>query len=251
MTTEQQTETQETPETSAEGTPPLTPATDAEASPQAKISAGLTLLDTETPGETETASEESTEKKGTPQADSRETVDTDLAAKERELQDLRDQVAADELTRQTEMLRRHETAIQRQDQDEVDSGEIEQSEANKRKSDRFTEQTAVKQRRTELDQHATIMAQANLVGRAMVAESLANEFSGVDGVEDLFKDVTLTNTAQMTLKAREINLAHEKGEFDKKRKGTQKTDSNIPSGSGSNVENMTASEKIRAGTRDM
>ena len=244
LTTQPQTETAvEEPKTAAEaGMEPMEPS-----QPGAETTAPTT--DTDLSGKDSGGTEPETKSEDEPRTYTQEEV-----AAIKKSGDERDAASKETIAKQAREfqireLQRIEAGHQTKDQADVDAGDITETEATQRREARITSiKTEIANAEAEQARN-TAMAEANYYARARTAEELATKY-GIDG-PTLFNEESLTSTAMMEIKARELSLDKREAAAEAGKKGDESFDSNLAGGGGSSIETMSADDKIRAGLKGL
>ena len=196
-------------------------------------------------GENQPAAPETDSATSTSPGVTAEFLQHQLSKKDETISALRDQAAQSALQAQIDALESENRNADIADSREVDSGEMSAEEAIQRSHQR---QDAAKEKAQSLQQQSlaqeaneTDYVNSALLARFSYAQEFAQEF-GVDA-DVLMGDKAITSPDEMRLKARELSLDNREAEAT----GTERFDSGQRGAISSDLENMSALEKVRAG----
>ena len=174
-----------------------------------------------------------------------EFLQQQLSKKDETISALRDQAASSALQAQIDALESENRNADIADSREVDSGEMSAEEAIQRSHERqdTTKEKVqgLEQQTQEQEANATDYVNSALLARFSYAQEFAKEF-GVDP-DALMDDKGITSPDEMKLKARELSLDSREANTT----GTERFDSGQRGATSSDLDNMSALEKVRSG----
>ena len=174
-----------------------------------------------------------------------EFLQQQLSKKDETISALRDQAASSALQAQIDSLESENRNADIVDSREVDSGEMSAEEAIQRSHERqdTTKEKVqgLEQQTQEQEANATDYVNSALLARFSYAQEFAKEF-GVDP-DALMDDKGITSPDEMKLKARELSLDSREANTT----GTERFDSGQRGATSSDLDNMSALEKVRSG----
>jgi hypothetical protein len=185
-----------------------------------------------------------------PPAPSPEALTEALSAKDREANQLRSLVGRMAMERQVAQAQAIETQAATVDQEAVDNGEITDAQAAQRVQDRRNMAAQVAQQQQTTAAFQNMVAEGEQLGKAIAAEKFARQYN-IDG-KVLFDNAGLANPATMESTARLMAIEKRETALDARdgiAPGREKFDSGTPAVATSELDSMSASEKIRFALR--
>ena len=165
-----------------------------------------------------------------------------LSASQRETSELREQLAAQALENDITRLISEEQGFAAEDEEAVTSGDITTEQAATKKEQRRVAYVQSLEQQEGTNRYNTAMSRANVVARATLAETLSKEFPGVNEIA-LFEDQTITTSAEMRIKARELHLGIRETAIETNKEGSEAYDSALVGSTGIDTSNMSLMDR--------